>query len=127
MADEYCGEPGYSAPRYEVDFALSKPRCDVLLNATAYAPGGEPAPKVRVGVKLGGWSKVIDVVGDRVWLQRGGTLGPSRPSPSPAMPLTYERAFGGVDDTDPDPSTHGAYMPNPIGRGFTASCARASG
>ena len=39
MADEYWGEPGYSAPRYEVDFALRKPRCDVLLNATAYAPG----------------------------------------------------------------------------------------
>ena len=38
MADEFWGEPGFSSPRYEVDFALRKPRCDVLLNATAYAP-----------------------------------------------------------------------------------------
>ena len=40
MADEFWGEPGFSSPRYEVDFALRKPKCDVLLNATAYAPHG---------------------------------------------------------------------------------------
>ena len=38
MADEFWGEPGFSSPRYEVDFALRKPKCDVLLNATCYAP-----------------------------------------------------------------------------------------
>jgi hypothetical protein len=115
MADEYWGEPGYSSPRYEVDFALRKPKCDVLLNATAHAPGGRAAERVRVGVKIGAWSKVIDVVGDRIWLQRGATLGPSAPEPFVALPLTYERAFGGVDDTDPERPD--AYMPNPIGRG----------
>ena len=71
---------------------------------------------MRVGVKLGGWSKVIDVVGDRVWRQRGGMLGPSAPEPFLAMPLTYERAFGGIDDTDPERAD--AYMPNPVGRGY---------
>src|SRR3954451_22742079 len=88
MAGEYWGEPGYSAPRYEVDFALRKPRCEVLLNATAYAPEGRPATKVRVGVKIGGWSKVIDVAGDRHWVQRGGTIGPSSPEPFRAVPIT---------------------------------------
>jgi hypothetical protein len=48
MADEFFGEPGFSAPRYEVDFALVKPKCDVLLNATAYAPRGDP----QLGVKM---------------------------------------------------------------------------
>lgn len=115
VADEYWGEPGYSSPRYEVDFALRKPRCDLLLNATAYAPGGRPTERVRVGVKLGAWSKVIDVVGDRVWQQRAGMLAPSAPEPFAALPLTYERAFGGIDDTDPERAD--AYMPNPIGRG----------
>ena len=28
--------------------------------------------------------------------------GPRHPSPSRTMPITYDRAFGGVDDTDPD-------------------------
>ena len=102
MADEFWGEPGFSSPRYEVDFALRKPRCDVLLNATAYAPHGQPADKVQVGVKLGGWLKTFDVVGDRVWVQRGAHAAVSRPSPSPSKPITYDVAFGGVDDLDPD-------------------------
>jgi len=29
MANEFWGEPGFSSPRHEVDFALRKPRCDV--------------------------------------------------------------------------------------------------
>ena len=69
MADTFTGEPGFSAPVHEADFPLRKPRCDVLLNATAHAPEGRPAERVRVGVKLGGWSKVIDVVGDRLELK----------------------------------------------------------
>ena len=40
------------------------------------------------------------------------------PAPEPflALPITYERAFGGTDDTDPDHAA--AYMPNPVGRGY---------
>lgn len=114
-ADAFTGEPGYSAPVQEADFPLRKPRCDILLDATAHAPGGRPAPRVRVGAKVGGWSKVIDVLGDRVWRQAGPTLGPSAPAPFVTMPVTYDRAFGGVDDTDPERAD--AYMPNPVGRG----------
>jgi hypothetical protein len=116
MADTFTGEPGYSAPVHEADFPLRKKHCDILLNATAYAPEGRPAPRVRVGVKVGGWSKVIDVLGDRVWRQAGVTLGSSAPAPFTTMPVTYNRAFGGVDNTDPERSD--AYMPNPVGRGY---------
>jgi hypothetical protein len=118
LADEFFGEPGFSAPRYEVDFALTKPKCDVLLNATAYAPRGEPVPKVQVGAKLGSWVKTFSVIGDRVWLQRGATFGPSRPKPFTSMPISYDLAYGGADNLHPDPSKHAAYMQNPIGRGF---------
>ena len=31
-ADEFTGEPGYSATLYETDYAHRKPFCDVLLN-----------------------------------------------------------------------------------------------
>src|SRR5262245_40526143 len=51
MADEFTGEPGFSAPRYESDFAPFKPRCDVLLNGSAYAPVGQPAERVIVRLK----------------------------------------------------------------------------
>jgi hypothetical protein len=116
MADTFTGDPGYSAPVSETDFPLRKPRCDILLNATAFAPKGRPAPRVRAGVKIGVWSKMIDVVGDRVWRRAGPTLVPSPPERFALMPITYDRAFGGVDDTDPDHAE--AYRTNPVGRGF---------
>ena len=47
-ADVYTGDPGFSAPLYEVDYAPHKLRCDVLLNGSAYAPNGRPAKKYRL-------------------------------------------------------------------------------
>lgn len=119
MADEFTGEPGRSAPVHEAEFAWAKPRCDILLNGLAYAPGGRPAERVRVGVRLGTWQKVFDVVGDRVWVPRVATPVPSPPQPFVSMPVTYDLAFGGVDETDPDHAS--AYMRNPIGRGYGAA------
>ena len=34
------------------------------------------------------------------------------------MPITYDRAFGGLDDIGADKSRHSAYMPNPVGCGY---------
>src|SRR6188474_3127882 len=47
--DEFTGEPGVSATRYESDYAHRKPFCDVLVNGSAYAPHGEPVKRVTVG------------------------------------------------------------------------------
>jgi hypothetical protein len=118
MSDVYFGEPGLSAPRYEVDFAPRKPRCDILLNATAYAPGGRPTTRTPVGVRIGSWSKSFDVVGDRVWEAGLTGIGASATTPFVQMPITYDRAFGGTDNRSEDPADHAAYMPNPVGRGF---------
>src|SRR5215813_10890290 len=52
-ADTFTGEPGLSAPIYESDYAPSKPRCDVLLLGSAYAPYGRPAERVRVSLRIG--------------------------------------------------------------------------
>src|SRR5262245_66382762 len=67
MTDVFTGEPGFSAPLYELDFAPQKPRCDVLLNGSAYAPGGRPTKKVQVTLQVGSLSKSFNVVGNRVW------------------------------------------------------------
>lgn len=117
-SDVFFGEPGLSAPRYEVDFALRKPRCDVLLNATAYAPEGRPTTRATVGVRIGSWSKSFDVVGDRVWEAGLGGIGASAATPFVQMPISYDRAFGGTDNRSEDPADHGAYMANPVGRGY---------
>jgi hypothetical protein len=118
MADTFTGEPGLSAPVYEVDFAPRKPRCDVLLVGSAHAPGGRPVTRVEVGVRVNGMSKSFAVVGDRHW-QAGATgVGASPPRAFTTMPITYDRAFGGVDARHEDPSQHVAFMRNPVGRGF---------
>ena len=118
LADEFWGEPGHSAPRYELDYALAKARCDVLLNGSAHAPDGRPATRVRAGLRIEGWSKVIDVVGDRVWTQGVVAPGITDPAPFRTKPITYDTAFGGVDDLDPEDSLPDAFMANPIGQGW---------
>src|SRR5690349_10909901 len=61
MADTFTGEPGFSAPVYEVDYSPRKQRCDVLVVGTAYAPGGRPAERVPVGLKIDGFTKTMAV------------------------------------------------------------------
>ena len=118
MSDVFYGEPGFSAPKYEVDFAPVKQRCDILLNGSAYAPGGRPTGHVTVGLRVGDWSKSFRVLGDRVW--SAGSLGarPTSPQPFEVQPFHYGTAFGGVDNRDEDPARHAAFMRNPAGRGF---------
>jgi hypothetical protein len=119
FADVFSGEPGLSSVIYESDFAPFKPRCDVLLNGCAHAPGGQRAPAVRVSLSFAGaFEKTLDVYGDRVW--RSGLLvtEPSDPVPFDSMPINYDRAFGGVD-VDPDrPDLSRSFAENPVGRGY---------
>jgi hypothetical protein len=116
-ADKFAGAPGLSAVTAECDWAPHKPRCDLLLNGSAYAPGGKPVQRVQVGIKVGGWQKVFMVLGDRNW--RGGPVPRAgAPEPFEVMPISYDRAFGGVDNFHPDPAQHRTYLPNPVGRGY---------
>jgi len=117
-ADEFTGDPGTSATVYECDYAAFKPRCDVLLNGSAYAPQGKPIYRVEVSLKVGTLQKSFAVVGNRTW--RKGVLGMSigNPEPFTVMPISYDAAFGGFDDSDEDEKNHRAYTANPVGVGF---------
>ena len=118
MSDTFTGAPGLSAPVHEVDFAPYKPRCDILLNASAYAPQGRPAQRVDVGVRIGDWHKVFSVVGQRRW--DCGIAAPRATAPEPfvVQPISYDFAYGGIDTRHNDPAQHAAFMANPVGRGF---------
>ncbi len=118
MADTFTGAPGFSAPVYEVDFAPRKKRVDVLLNGSAYAPDGRPTTRVPVGLRVNGISKGFTVVGNRHWSTGITGVSASDPEPFTVMPITYDLAYGGVDNKHEDPAKHAAYMRNPIGRGF---------
>jgi len=121
MADTYTGEPGRSAPVHEVDFALHKRACDVLLNGSAYAPAGRQTPRQIVGLRCGTMNKSFDVVGDRVWQAGLTTILPSAAQPYVRMPISYDVAFGGVDVSSEDEQQHAAYAANPVGRGWHKS------
>ncbi|MHA6643551.1 DUF2169 family type VI secretion system accessory protein [Mesorhizobium sp. A623] len=118
MADTHTGEPGYSATLWETDFAFRKPRCDVVANGCAYAPGGRPTERVPVGIKLGGWSKVFEVVGHREWRARGPLFMATSPQPFLRQPFSYDTAWGGTDRLDPEDKLPGSYPLNPVGTGW---------
>jgi len=118
MADTFSGEPGFSAPQYEVDFAPRKRRCDVLLNGSAYAPGGHSATRVEVGLRVGSMVKQFSVFGNRHWLVGLRGITASAAEPFAVTPISYDRAFGGVDNRHEDTSKHAAFIRNPVGLGF---------
>jgi hypothetical protein len=118
MADVFSGDPGLSAPVYESDYVLRKPKCDVLLNGSCYAPGGKPSTKVTVSMQVGSLSKSFNVIGNRVWKKRLFWMTSTKPVPFTAMPISYNTAFGGEDNTHKDPGKHKTYLANPVGVGY---------
>src|SRR6266850_968765 len=122
--DEFTGEPGYSAPLYEMDFAMRKPRCDVLFNGSAYAPGGKPTDRVPVLLRVGTLTKSFEVVGNRLWKAGGLYLTTTAPEPVVKMPISYNNAFGGVDKSQGDPSKWRWYLFNHAGVGYHENTSR---
>ncbi len=109
-------DEGLGAPRYEMDFSPFKPAADVLLVGHCHAPGGVATSRCEAGLALSGRRMGLHVSGDRYW--QHGPMGarPSEPLPFTAMPLRYERAYGGPEDPR-----------NPVGVGFGAEQVLAAG
>jgi uncharacterized protein YjbI with pentapeptide repeats len=78
--------------RLDTDLAVWKIRGECFLAGTCYPPGGKPASTSAVAFQVGKVSKTLAVFGDRTWSSLGVL---SAPKPFTAMPLSYERSFGG--------------------------------
>ncbi|MEM9454579.1 MAG: DUF2169 domain-containing protein [Myxococcota bacterium] len=98
-ADDHYGDPETSSIRYGSDFPLYKPYAEVSVVGFAVPPNGQKATRLGVRLEVEGKAKDISVVGDRRWARTGMGFVASDPVPFREMPLTYERAFGGTDDT----------------------------
>jgi hypothetical protein len=118
LADEYYGDPTDSSLRGVSEIHIGKPGTDVLLVGRAWGPKGQAVRETLVRVLAAERQKAIRVVGDRVW-QPDGT--PTAPAPFEAMPLVWERAFGGVHPLEERTL---AEERNPIGVGFAGERSR---
>ena len=113
-AGQFYGEPEVSSYKYEPETAFFKPATDVVLIASAWPKHG-PATQVDVSLRAGPLLKRARVFGDRYWMKSLAGQVMTRPEPFESLPLIYERAFGGHDDSGLLESR------NPIGRGFCSS------
>lgn len=92
-----------------LDEGMPKPRGELLVYGTAYAPGGTPRPGFPVRLAMVGETpersidKKLYVVGPREWK----LTGPTEPRPIAELRLGWEHAFGGE-----------GYAPNPLGVGL---------
>lgn len=105
-----CGEvpldeEDSSSLRYDTDFAPFKPRGEWYLVGACHAPAGRWATMVKVEVRVGPSGKTCVVFGDRFWEgERASAAEAFR-----AMPLCWERSFGGP-----------GFEANPVGAGLAA-------
>ncbi|WP_437723764.1 DUF2169 family type VI secretion system accessory protein [Sorangium sp. So ce861] len=116
-ADQHWGDPGASSLKYASDVCPRKPGADVALIGKAYA-ARRGASMVDVTLRVGQMKSTLRVFGDRHWYKGSVGWAASEPKRFSEMPLTFERAYGGVDTSDPE---RPASEPrNPVGQGFSA-------
>lgn len=118
-SDVYAGEPGQSAMLYGSDLVRFKPRCDVLFNAQAHSPTGEPVTEMLVGWRVGALEKGLRVIGPRTWQRTLGWTSLSSPEPFIKMPLHFGLAFGGTRSWEKGSEEWSeALLSNPSGIGW---------
>jgi hypothetical protein len=112
LSDVFFDDSGKSSIRYPSELHLGKPGTDVIVVGCARTVDEKPVVELGVGVHVADQKKLARVLGDRQWTG----MGPSRPVPFTEMPLVYERAFGGVLETQGAPTV--AEERNPLGKGL---------
>jgi hypothetical protein len=116
VADEYFGEINQSSVRCESDLAPFKPKCDVLVVATAFAPSGAArrfSVSLRISSPVGDiphvfgtgekrtpgeviLDKTLSITGTRFWLRSiFANWELTDPDIISSLPVRYEYAYGG--------------------------------
>jgi hypothetical protein len=110
----------------ETDVVPFKRATDLIVMAHAWGRG---ATQVTARIRVGALDVQFRVSGDRRVSYRGkGSWAFGAPEPFESIGMQYERAYGGFDDTVPDPEVvhvidmfdmhPGEYPRNPVGRGY---------
>lgn len=118
LADEPWDEdkPDKSSIKYPADACVRKPSTDVIVTGSAVAPAKRNATSLDVTVRVGALERRLRVFGLRVWYKGIAGLSLSPPQPFEELPLRWEYAYGGFDDSNPEKPLEEAR--NPVGRGI---------
>jgi hypothetical protein len=119
QTDEYYddGDPEWASVKFETDFAAYKLATDVVVIGQAFAPTGKPVQQMDVAIEVAGRRKTLRVTGDRHCFYRSNAVpGFTEPVPFTAMPIQYERAYGGKD-LKSNPEVPFYYPRNDLGAG----------
>ncbi|HVY46725.1 MAG TPA: DUF2169 domain-containing protein, partial [Minicystis sp.] len=96
--DEYWNDDPARSLHAPSDLVPFKPRADVLLVGSAFAPRGEAVRALTVRLVVADVDKSLEVVCDRIWTQEKLLAEGARFT---KMPLRWERAAGGPDSANP--------------------------
>lgn len=116
------GDPATSSYKFEPETAFTKPATDIVLIGTAHARSSGTTEST-VALRVGAYEKRAVVFGDRVWVQVGRDIFPTKPRTFEKVPLRWERAFGGWDRSHPDQTRHTCEPRNPVGVGHRSNLA----
>jgi hypothetical protein len=134
--------PSSATPAYErrhvplpqrSDFWPRKDATDVIIEGSAYAPGGKASRTMTASAQVGATCKRVAVFGRRP-IERSPSGAPRVPVPElfTEMPLSFANAYGGVDPRVPIDESRclrqgdhfvavdhpGLYPRNPFGKGY---------
>lgn len=116
IGDVHYGDDPMAPVQFESDMVPFKPKADVVLVGHAWPQDAATATQLDVRLRVGPIHKTLRVFGDRHWhFPRYMNVVPAITAPQPfeRMPLTYDRAFGGID-----PPAAGFFSENLQGTGF---------
>ena len=125
MGDELWGPPEIADLRLPGDFCPAKLGTDFILSGHAVPPRGQLCHRIDVGIRVADRTKVLRVHGPRLWRRSLLGVAPGPSEPVGRTPLSWSRAYGGLDLTQPD---HPLEEPrNPVGSGIARHVERLVG
>ena len=122
LVETFRGDPGSTSVRDEAELGFPKVATDCILEGHALTPTGRES-KVAVRFSVGQAARSAIVWGRRRW-SGWASRSPSEPEPFDRLPLLWEHAFGGSDQS-PEAAARRAFEPhNPVGVGLVAEGSR---
>lgn len=125
MGDELWGEPDVADIRLPGDFCAAKPGTDVVLCGHAVPTEGSTATEMDVSIQVADRTLILRVHGERQWRRGLMSVVPGPAQVLGRTPLSWSRAFGGQDLTDPTRPLEEER--NPVGSGVARDTDRLIG